>query len=47
MLRGRYGIGWMIVAWLALVASIGIAIWAVLVVGGVSIPLLAQPSVPS
>ena len=28
MLRGRYGIGWMIAAWAAMVvAAIGIAVW--------------------
>lgn len=32
MLRGRYGIGWMIVAWVALAAVIALAI-----VGGVTV----------
>lgn len=27
MLRGRYGIGWMIFAWLALVAMLAACIW--------------------
>jgi len=29
MLRGRYGLKWMIVAWVALVALLGLSIWGV------------------
>lgn len=29
MLRGRYGVGWMIVAWLVLVALLGAGIYLV------------------
>jgi len=29
MLRGRYGIGWMVVAWLAIVAALALAIFVV------------------
>lgn len=28
MLRGRYGVGWMIVAWLALAALLAASVWA-------------------
>jgi len=28
MLRGRYGIGWMVVAWLALVLCLGVVSYA-------------------
>jgi hypothetical protein len=28
MLRGRYGIGWMVVTWLALAALVALAVWA-------------------
>jgi hypothetical protein len=33
MLRGRYGLGWMIVAWLVLVALLGAGIYLVMHVG--------------
>lgn len=29
MLRGRYGVGWMIIAWLAIVAAIAIGIFVI------------------
>ncbi len=29
MLRGRYGIGWMIIAWLAIVLAIAIGIFVI------------------
>lgn len=29
MLRGRYGFGWMIVAWLVIVAAIAVGIFAI------------------
>ena len=38
MLRGRYGIGWMIVSWLALALLLGVSIAA-----AIMIPPLFQP----
>ena len=37
MLRGNHGLGWMIVAWLALVALIAVGIFVVAALGGVQL----------
>jgi len=34
MLRGRYGLRWMLVAWLAIFVAIALAIWLGVMVGG-------------
>jgi hypothetical protein len=40
MLRGRYGLGWMVVGWLAIAAAMALALWIV----GVLTPMTVPPA---
>jgi hypothetical protein len=38
MLRGRYGIGWMIAAWAVIAACVVVAIWVAVTAGSSLLP---------